>query len=257
MAFIWMSDLYLELFLFLVAVIAGFIDTLAGGGGLITMPALLIGGVPPLAALGTNKLQGSMGTATATYMMLLKRKVIWNDIKFLMLFSFIGSSLGAIAVQFVNVDTLSFIVPCVLIVILIYFIISPKSHNNKHLEKISLKVYQKTVVPIIGFYDGMFGPGTGSFFTFAGVSLRGHGFINATAMAKGLNFASNIAALIVFLLAGQVVWLLGLIMMLGQFIGAWFGSHCLFKVNPTYLRAFVVLMCFLMLLKYSFSMGWL
>lgn len=118
-----MSDLSLELFLFAVAIVAGFIDTLAGGGGLLTMPALLVGGVPPLAALGTNKLQGSMGTATATYMMLLKRKILWADIKFLMLFSFIGSSLGAIGVQFINVDALSFIVPSVLLVILIYFIL--------------------------------------------------------------------------------------------------------------------------------------
>lgn len=245
-----------ELFLFSVAVIAGFIDTLAGGGGLITMPALMVSGVPPLAALGTNKLQGSMGTAMSTYMMMKNKRVHWHDIKYLMLFSFIGATLGAIVVQFINVDTLTFAIPAVLLFIAIYFIISPKSHNVDHEAKISKTKYQSIVIPFIGCYDGMFGPGTGSFFSLAGVSLRGHGFIDATAIAKGLNFSSNIASLIVFLFAGQVVWFVGIAMMFGQAIGAWLGSHCLLRINPAYLRAVVVMMCLGMLIKYGFSMGW-
>ena len=247
------SGFSIELFLFSVAVVAGFIDTLAGGGGLITMPALIMSGVPPLAALGTNKLQGSMGTATATYMMLKNKKMDWADVKYLMLFSFIGASIGAITIQFINVDILALAIPVVLIFIAIYFIISPKSHNVEHVPKISNRKYQTLVIPSIGCYDGMFGPGTGSFFSLAGVSLRGHGFLDATAIAKGLNFSSNIASLIIFLLAGQVVWVVGIAMMLGQVIGAWLGSHCLFKINPTYLRAIVVVMCISMLVKYGLS----
>jgi uncharacterized membrane protein YfcA len=102
----------------------------------------------------------------------------------------------------------------------------------------------------------MFGPGTGSFFALAGVSLRGHGLIDATAVAKTLNFSTNIASLMVFLLAGKVVWLLGILMMIGQFAGAWGGSHCLFRIHPKYLRLIVVAMCLGMLTKYVFSRGW-
>ena len=243
--------------LFFIAVIAGFLDTLAGGGGLISLPALILSGIPPLAALGTNKLQGSMGTATSTLMMLKKKKVRFEDVKYLMLFAFIGSASGSIAVQFMNTDLLNFIVPSILFLIAIYFLISPHADEKDNKPKISSKKYRTMIVPSIGWYDGMFGPGTGSFFALAGVSLRGHGFINSTAIAKTLNFATNFASLLIFLMAGQVVWVIGLLMMFGQFIGAWLGSHFLFKINPRILRFIVVLMCLGMLLKYNHDMGWI
>lgn len=236
--------------LFLVAIIAGFIDTLAGGGGLITMPALLISGIPPLAALGTNKLQGSVGTATSSYMMLKHKRIRWHNVKHLMLFAFIGSALGSIAVQFINVEVLSFIIPFVLLLITIYFSISPMPNHEGSTPRVSNKKYKYAVVPTIGWYDGMFGPGTGSFFSLAGVSLRGHGLLNATAIAKALNFSTNIASLFVFMIAGQLVWVAGMVMMLGQVIGAWLGSHCLFKIKAVYLRAVVIFMCLSMLAKY-------
>lgn len=236
--------------LFIVAIIAGFIDTLAGGGGLITMPALLISGVPPLAALGTNKLQGSVGTATSTYMMLKHKRIQWHKVKFLMLFAFIGSALGSIAVQFVNVEVLSFIIPFVLLLIAVYFAISPTPKDERSKPRLSKTKYRTIIVPTIGWYDGMFGPGTGSFFSLAGASLRGYNLVNSTAIAKALNFSTNIAALFVFIIAGKFVLILGLVMMFGQMIGAWLGSHCLFKIKPIYLRVLVICMCLGMLSKY-------
>jgi len=245
------------LILFFVAILAGFLDTLAGGGGLITVPALMISGIPPLAALGTNKLQGSMGTATSTFMMLKHRRIKWTDVKILMLFSFIGSALGSIAVQFINTATLSFAIPLALLFIAIYFIISPTPAHIEKKPRLSKKTYQSSVVPLIACYDGMFGPATGSFFSLAGVSLRGHSLINATAFAKALNFSSNIASLIVFLFAGQVVLLFGIVMMLGQAIGAWLGSHYLFKINPLHLRLLIVSVSIIMLMKYASDIGWI
>ena len=239
-----------EVFLFSVAIVAGFIDTLAGGGGIITLPALMLSGASPLSVLGTNKLQGSVGTATATYMMFKSNRLKWHEVKYLMLFSFIGATIGAVFVHFVNVDVLNFLIPLVLILISIYFLFAPKSHEKSHLPVISGKKYRNYVVPSIGCYDGMFGPGTGSFFSSAAASLRGLGFIEATVYAKGLNFSSNIAALTVFIFTGEVIWLIGLAMMMGQVIGAWLGVHCLFKINPTYLRIIVVIMCMSMLLKF-------
>lgn len=244
-------------FLFIIAIVAGLIDTLAGGGGLISLPALILAGVPPLAALGTNKLQGSMGTATATYLMFRNRRINYRESKPLMQSAFIGATIGAIAVQFINTDVLSFVIPMVLLLIVVYFVASPLMKKKSNKNHLSSGAYKNSVLPPIGFYDGMFGPGTGSFFALAGVSCRGHDLITSTAIAKSLNFATNVASLIIFLAAGHVVWVVGLIMMLGQAIGAHFGAHFLFKIKPSYLRLVVVIMSTSMLVKYSYSMGWL
>jgi hypothetical protein len=244
-------------FLFLAAAVAGFLDTLAGGGGLIALPALIISGIPPLSALGTNKLQGTVGTATASYVMLHTRRVQWPEVRFLMLSAFLGAMLGTIALQFMNTKILNFVIPAVLLLIAFYFLFSPQPRIEGGRPRLSEGIYRKLIVPIIGWYDGMFGPGTGSFFALAGVSLRGHGLIDATAAAKTLNFSTNIASLIIFLIAGKVVWVAGMIMMLGQFIGAWGGSHCLLRIQAKYLRFIVVAMCLGMLAKYSISMGWI
>lgn len=241
-------------FLFGTATVAAFLDTLAGGGGLLSLPALILSGIPPLFALGTNKLQGSMGTATATFMMLRKRRVRWEDAKILMLAAFIGSTLGTCAVQFVDTAMLTFIIPGVLVVIAVYFLFSPLPSETATEPKIPLPLYRNVVVPVIGWYDGMFGPGTGSFFALAGVSLRGQGLIQSTAIAKTLNFSTNISSLIVFLVAGKVVWTAGLLMMAGQALGAWAGSHCLFIINPKYLRILIVVMCLGMLVKFFFTL---
>lgn len=247
----------LLLILFFVAVVAGLLDTLAGGGGLISIPALILSGVPPLAALGTNKLQGSVGTATATFMMFKNKKVSWHSGKYLMLSAFVGAVVGTICIQFVDTELLSFVIPIVLLGIAVYFLFSPMPAETQAPPKLSKGKYQNIVVPFIGCYDGMFGPGTGSFFALSGVSCRGQDLISSTAVAKPLNFSTNIASLMVFLIAGHVVWTVGILMMLGQMLGAWLGSHCLFTIKPAYLRRIVVLMCCGMLLKYASSMGWM
>ena len=253
----WRKIMESLLFLFIAASIAGFIDTLAGGGGLITVPALILSGIPPHTALGTNKLQSSMGSGTATFIMFRKGRVSWPNVKNLMLAAFIGSLMGTVAVQFIDSSVLSFVIPAVLVLIALYFLFSPQLSEVERHPRISDNLFKKLLVPVIGWYDGMFGPGTGSFFAMAGVSLRGQGLIDATVVAKTLNFATNIASLIVFLIAGKVVWLYGFTMMAGQFIGAAGGSHCLLRINPRYLRILVVTMCLAMLVRYAWSAGWL
>ncbi|MFV0439131.1 MAG: TSUP family transporter [Desulfopila sp.] len=238
-------------FLLLIAIVAGCIDTLAGGGGLIVLPALILAGIPPHSALATNKLQGSMGTATATLILLRQRRVEIEQVRPLMLWAFCGSAMGTVAVQFLDTRLLSFVIPVVLAAIAIYFLLAPQPHQGGE-PAISTGKFQSLVVPAIGWYDGMFGPGTGSFFALAGVSLQGQGLIEATAIAKTLNFATNIASLIIFLLAGKIVWLVGLLMMIGQMLGAWAGSQALFVINPRYLRFLVVIMGVGMLCRYLF-----
>jgi uncharacterized membrane protein YfcA len=240
-------------FLFIAAAIAGFMDTLAGGGGLITIPALVVSGVPPLAALGTNKLQSCFGSGTASFLLFKRKKIHWQELRPMMLAAFIGSVAGTVIVQFIDTRVLGFMIPLVLVIIAAYFITAPYLKLESPEPRISAGLYQKTVLPAIGAYDGMFGPGTGSFLAVAGVSLRGLALINATAIAKPLNFATNIASLIVFIFAGQIMWLAGLTMIVGQILGAWLGSHYLFKVNPKILRILIVTICLLMLGQYWYK----
>ena len=241
------------LFLFFAAAIAGFMDTLAGGGGLITVPALVVAGVPPLSALGTNKLQSSFGSGTASFVLFKHKRIHWQELKPMMLAAFIGSAVGTVIVQFIDTKILELIIPLVLIVIATYFIVSPYFKLDSGKPRISSKLYQRIILPIIGIYDGMFGPGTGSFLAVAGVSLRGLELLKATATAKPLNFATNIASLIVFIFAGQIIWLAGITMIIGQLIGAWIGSHYLFKANPKVLRIVIVMICLVMLGQYWYK----
>ena len=239
-------------FLFFVGVVAGFLDTLVGGGGLLAVPALLLSGIPPIYVLGTNKFQGSMGTGIATFLLFKKKKLDWNSIKNLMFASFIGSIVGGVIIQFVDTQFLSFVIPIVLFFIAIYFIVSPKPKSTVGNSKPNKK-FELFAVPVVGFYDGMFGPGAGSFFAMTGVMLKKLEIIQATILAKPLNFASNIAGFIVFFSFGHIAFLIGILMMMGQMIGAFFGTHYLLKANPLIIRFLIVIISISMLIKYMLS----
>jgi uncharacterized membrane protein YfcA len=241
------------LLLLLVSLVAGCLDTLAGGGGLLTLPALMLAGLPPIQALATNKLQGSMGTATASLMMLRHKRIAWREVRSPMLTAFIGAAAGSALVQTLPTDKLDLLIPVVLALIAAYFLCSGKLLDQVQPVRMSPRLYRRLVVPLIGVYDGMFGPGTGSFYSLAGVALQGRKLLQATAAAKTLNFATNLASLLVFLLGGHIMWQAGLVMMLGQLGGAWVGSHLLFRIPLLYLRLLIVLMCLGMLARWLLS----
>lgn len=243
------------LFLFFAAMLAGFVDTIAGGGGLITIPVLLLAHVPPLHALATNKLQGSSGSAMASFMMMRRGLVDFQKVRRLFLASLAGGALGAGAVQFINVKALDVIIPIVLVSIALYFLFAPNAGKLESEPRLKDDTYRRTVVPAIGFYDGMFGPATGSFFSLAGVVLRGQNLITATANAKVLNFGSNIASLAVFVAGGKVLWLAGLTMICGQVIGAWGGSHAVVRGGTRIIRPMIVTVCCVMLGRYLWQKG--
>ena len=240
--------------LFFVGVVAGFLDTLVGGGGLLAVPALLLSGIPPIYVLGTNKFQGSMGTGIATFLLFRKKKLDWNSVKNLMFASFIGSIVGGVIIQFVDTQFLSFVIPIVLVFIAIYFIVSPRPKSITINPKPNKK-FELFAVPVVGFYDGMFGPGAGSFFAMTGVMIKKLEIIQATILAKPLNFASNIAGFIVFFSFGHIAFLIGLLMMMGQMIGAFFGTHYLLKANPLIIRLLIVIISISMLIKYMLSLS--
>ena len=195
-------------------------------------------------------MQGTMGTATASFMMLKHGKVKWPQVKWLMLMGFLGSGFGSLLIQVVNTDFLRFMIPVVLIAVAGYFLLSGTLLKQLKPIQISEGRFRRLVVPLIGLYDGMFGPGAGSFFSLAGVALRAQSLLQATAVAKTLNFSTNFASLLVFVAAGNFIWQAGLCMMAGQALGAWAGSHILFKINPLYLRVLIVLICMAMLARY-------
>jgi uncharacterized membrane protein YfcA len=241
--------------LFGAAMVAGFVDAIAGGGGLITIPILLLAQVPPLHALATNKLQGSFGSLTASLMALRRGLVKWSEMRALFICSLIGAALGAWAVQFVRAQTLDLVIPFVLVAIALYFLLAPNAGAIDSAPRMQPGAYHGVVVPGIGFYDGMFGPGTGSFFSMAGVALRGHNLITATAQAKVLNFASNIASLAVFIFGGKVMWVAGASMIAGQVIGSWAGSHAMVRGGTKLIRPMIVTVCFVMLGRYLWQKG--
>lgn len=243
--------------LFLAGGFAGFIDALAGGGGLITVPALLLTGLPPIAAIATNKLQGVFGTLTSSITVYKKRVVSRQDVFSLFFVSLAGAALGAFILLFIDAAKLQIIIPIVLVSIGLYFVFAPKMHDHiERTPKISRPIYRYVIVPLIGFYDGILGPGTGSFFATAGVALRGQNLIKSTSIAKFLNLASNLASLVVFIFSGDVVWLIGGIMIIGQILGGYLGSLAIVNGGTRFIKPLIIIMSFTMTGKYIYSV-WL
>ena len=240
------------IFLFAIGGLAGFLNTLGGCGGLLTIPALLMSGISPIFALGTHKLQTTVGVGSATLLLLKKKKFDWREIRPIVITAFLGALVGAFAVQYIDTDTLSVIVPIVLVITGVYFIAQPKLRKFKTSRVLS---YRDVVVPAIGFYDGMFGPGTGSFFVMATTVYKRLGLITASIIAKPLNFSTNIASVIVFVSYGHIVWELALLMMISQIIGSILGAHYLIKANPAVIRVLIVVVSFAMMIKYFYDMG--
>lgn len=248
MDFSWSIEL-LVLLAFL-AMFAGFFDAIAGGGGLLTIPALLLAQIPPISALATNKLQGSFGTLSASLTMIKQGKVDVKSLKVSIATCFVGSVLGTILIQFSSPDTVNIIIPIIISVICIYFLFAPNPGLVEAKPRIKSKAWRFFCIPALGFYDGYLGPGAGMFYTLAQVSLRGREIIAATASAKLLNFVSNVASLVVFIAGGKVVWVVGLSMMVGQLVGGYLGAHAAIKGGAKFIRPVIVVMCLAMLAKY-------
>ena len=223
------------------AVLTGFIDAIAGGGGLIMMPALLSAGVPPINALATNKLQSMFGTSVACSNYARKGLVDWRANVLTVLLVFAGATLGVVVVQTIDTKALSLIIPLLLMAVAFYVLISPRMSDEDAHQRISARGYAP-VGAAIGGYDGFFGPGTGSFFTATLVGLRGIGLTRATALTKLFNLTSNVASVIFFAIGGKMYWLLGLCMAAGAMVGGWIGSHTAMRFGARLIRPLLVLL---------------
>jgi uncharacterized membrane protein YfcA len=222
--------------LFGAAFTAGLIDSIAGGGGLITVPVLMGIGLPPQVALGTNKLQASFGSGSAMLHFIRAGKVQLRDCRAGIIWTAIGAALGVWAVQLLDAAILRQLIPWLLAAIALYTLLSPKLGSDDSHARMKAGPFYLMFGLSIGFYDGFFGPGTGSFWTMALMLLLGCSMMRATATTKVMNFTSNFVALLFFLPAGQVRFVEGLVMGAGQFLGARVGSKLVIRRGTAFIR---------------------
>lgn len=242
-------DLDLLATLFAVAAIAGAFDAIAGGGGLLTVPALLLAGLDPVSALGTNKLQGAISAISSTSAFARRGLIDWKTALPVAGMAAIAGLSGALCASLLSPRVLAALVPILLIVIALYFGLSRALKTEDAAPRLSLPVFAAAVIPFIGFYDGMFGPGAGAFYMVAIVTLLGYGALKATAHTKLANATSNVGSLTMFIIKGAVIWPIGLSMAAGAFIGAQIGSRLAMRFGAKLIRPLLVTMSCAMAIK--------
>ncbi len=230
-------------------VLAGFVDSVAGGGGLIALPVLLSTGMPPHLALGTNKLQSAFGTFTSTFNFIRKGVVQGRVVYLGVALTFVGASLGTLAIQFIPSDLLSKVIPFFLMVVLVYSVFSKKLSDEQSQAKLSLKSFFILFGLLLGFYDGFFGPGTGAFWAISLVSFAGMNLVQATGFTKVMNLTSNLAAILFFYFQGNLLIMVGVLMGIGQILGAFIGSHLAIQKGAGFIKPIFLLMVFATLVR--------
>ncbi|WP_035298535.1 TSUP family transporter [Brevibacillus thermoruber] len=249
-------DVTTILFLAFFGFVAAFIDSTVGGGGLISLPALLGLGIPPYLALGTNKLAGTISSATSSVTFIRMGKYDKKLMALLFPVSLVGAYLGAKTVLFVPQEVLKVLVIVMMAAIFVYTLINKRFGETSSftgLTKFSLGLGIPLTF-LIGFYDGFFGPGTGSFFVFLMVLLFGYDFVIAAGNGRILNLASNIAALFVFIVEGKVIFLTGLTMGIAMLLGASLGARLAIKTGVRYVRPLFLLVSISLITKMIYEL---
>lgn len=228
--------------LFVSAFVAGLIDSIAGGGGLITIPVLLGCGLPPAEALGTNKLQSSFGSGSAMLHFARAGVVQFGDCREGIFCTTVGAVVGVWAVQRMDPNLLRHLIPWLLVVIAAYTLVTPRLGFEDRPPRFPAGPFYLLAGLSLGFYDGFFGPGTGSFWVVALMLCLGYNMTRATGYTKVMNFTSNIVSLALFLAAGQVRFREGLVMGAGQFLGARVGSKLVIRRGAGFIRPVFIIM---------------
>jgi uncharacterized membrane protein YfcA len=248
-------SIWMIVFLITTGFLASFIDSTVGGGGLISVPALLFTGLPPALALGTNKLAGSLSAMTSTLSYLRSKKVDFKLVRILFPLSFLGAILGADLVHHLPTPFLKPLVIVLLIGVTLYTLFKKDlgRHSTYHGIHGRIILGAGSASLLIGFYDGFFGPGTGSFLIISFLFI-GFDFIQSSGNAKALNFASNIAALLTFAWLGTVDYRYGLIMGAAMIAGAIVGSRVAIRKGVRYVRPLFIAVTVVMIGKQLLSL---
>lgn len=205
---------------------AAFVDSIAGGGGIISVPAFLMAGIPPHIALGTNKFSSSCASFTSSIKFAQSGKVDFSILKFLIPFTLIGAVLGVNTMLIIDAKYLNTIVLILLLFVGIYSLFSKNVGMQDKFTEVKKKslFLGMLLASALGFYDGFFGPGTGSFLIFGLIYIYGFDFVRAGGNGKVLNFISNIASLVVFAFNSQIDYKIGIPVALAMILGARFGT---------------------------------
>jgi uncharacterized membrane protein YfcA len=239
--------------LFVAGLLAGVVDAIAGGGGLITLPTLLGLGVPPPLAIATNKLGSVFGTASATWSYARQGAVDVRECTTGIVWTVIGAVAGAFTVRSLNPDFLARAIPWLLGAIILYLVFRPQLGETDRHHRLGRGGFFAIFGLGLGFYDGFFGPGVGSFWTIAFVMLLGHNFVKAAAHTKVMNLSSNAASLAFFATTGAVMPLPGLALGAGQLIGARLGAHLALTRGARFVRPIFLAMATLTLGKLIYT----
>jgi hypothetical protein len=222
--------------LFVTGLVAGFVDSIAGGGGLLVLPVLLSFGLPPQLALGTNKLQATCGSGSAAWHYARYKIVSVRECGPGVFSTIIGAIGGTLLVQHLDAAFLKHIIPILLLAIAAYMLLQPQLGAEDLRPRLRSGLFYPVVGLALGFYDGFLGPGTGTFWTMALMLGLGFNLTKATGYTKVMNFASNVASLVFFALGGQVLYAVGVVMGIGQLLGARVGSRMVVARGAKFIR---------------------
>lgn len=227
----------------LAALVAGFIDAIAGGGGLLTIPALLFSGMPPHLALGTNKLAATFGSFTASVTFYRKKLFFPQYWGWAMACTAVGAVIGTIAAYSISSSSLEKALPAVVLGTAIYTLLTrlKEQSNDTEFPASVSRIRQALQGAGLGFYDGIAGPGTGAFWTLSTLKLHKLNLLFSSGVARTMNFISNAVSLVTFVILGQVNWLVGLSMGLCIMAGAYLGAHSAIRFGANLIRPVFIL----------------
>ena len=237
----------LFLSLFFVAFFAGTFDAIAGGGGLVTLPTLMSVETSTIAALGTNKLQAVFGVLSSSRYFIHRGIVDLRKNRLLIGLTVLGSFMGFGLAKLLSNERLIVIIPFMLIAFAVYFLFSPIPEEERK-ARLSKRLFTVCGL-LIGMYDGFLGPGTGSFWVFAFVSLRGMTMLQAVGHARVMNASSNLGAGVLFLLSGHFAIFHVMVMALGQILGGQLGAHLACRHGQKLIRPIMVFVSFVMIIR--------
>ncbi|WGV99332.1 TSUP family transporter [Vibrio sp. YMD68] len=240
----------------LVAFVAGFIDAVAGGGGMLTVPALLSLGLPPHIALGTNKLAATFASSTAAFTYYKKKLFkprFWGQA---FVATLLGAIFGTLIVDAISTEWLEKGLPLIILASAVYTILHKTPHSTKNvLPKYTASIRKKQIIQglTLGFYDGVAGPGTGAFWTVSSMALYRLNILLASGLAKAMNFTSNFTSLVTFAVLGHIDWVLGLTMGVCLMAGAYVGAHSAIRFGAKFIRPVFITVVSVLAVKLAYE----
>lgn len=248
-----------EIMLFIICPLvfcAGFVDAVAGGGGIISLPAYIFAGIPIHIAYGTNKFANCIGTSVASAKFFKSGNIKMKSALLSALGALIGSWFGAKLVLFLDEKYLKYSLLIILPIVAVFLLFNRKFGAIENVREVSNKiVYPLSIIigMVIGAYDGFFGPGTGTFLVIAFTSLLGFNLINASGNAKVVNLASNFAALIAYILGGKVFFMVGIPAAICAALGNYLGAHLAIRNGSKVIRPIIVVVIAMLFIKVIYS----